>query len=841
MVGTLQNRYNRNAMSKRPGRILLFFLASFLLFVGHISAKTVLRERRSFNEGWLFNKTTDSSASQILYNDGSWRSLTLPHDWAIEGPFKPEYNPRTGGLPIVGEAWYRKHFKIDQSAKGKSVAIEFDGVMYNASVYVNGKKVYERPYGFIGFAMDISRYINYGGNNVIAIRLNPETLSARWYPGAGIYRNAWMEIRNPVHVKHWGTQILTPVITKDNAIVKIATEIVNDGEKLTSSYSLKTSIINAEGIEVAANISEITFADREAKITQEVQVKNPKLWDLALPYRYKAVSTIFKNNTPVDSYSSEFGIRTISYSREGFFLNGLKVKIKGVCLHNDLGALGAAVNYRATERQLEIMKSMGVNAIRTSHNPASPEQLDLCDKMGILVQEEAFDCWKLPKVENDYSKYWDTWHETDLRDMIRRDRNRPSIIMWSIGNEIREQNKEDGYLLARKLHGIVKEEDASRPTTAGFNNLNAAIKNGLAAEIDLVGANYKPADYAAVMKNNTDWIVYGCETSSCVSSRGVNHLPLEKYDKHPSLQVSSYDINSPGWAYPPDVEFHFQDSLPHVIGEIVLTGFDYLGEPTPYGGKDNLTHGNWDVDWPSRSSYFGIVDLAGFPKDRFYLYQSRWTTHPMVHILPHWNWEGTGFKEIPVFCYTNCEEAELFVNGKSLGRKKMGVDKTRIPVDFGAWKGRPNYFDSPYRLCWNVPYETGEIKVIAYNKGKEAASKTIKSAKAAHGIELIHDRKVIRADGVDLCFVTVKIVDEQSNFCPLANNKIEFRISGPASIAAVDNGNAASTEPFQANSRMAFNGLCLLVLKSKKGTAGEVKIEALSTGLKPVAFTVETK
>jgi beta-galactosidase len=316
---------------------------------------------------------------------------------------------------------------------------------------------------------------------------------------------------------------------------------------------------------------------------------------------------------------------------------------------------------------------------------------------------------------------------------------------------------------------------------------------------------------------------------------------LEKYDKHPSLQVSSYDINSPNWAYPADVEFHFQDSLPHVIGEFVWTGFDYLGEPTPYGGKDNLTHGNWDVDWPSRSSYFGIVDLAGFPKDRFYLYQSRWTTDPMVHILPHWNWEGTGVKEIPVYCYTNCDEAELFVNGKSLGRKKMGVDKTRIPVAFGAWKGRPNYFDSPYRLSWNVPYEPGELKVISYKNGKVAASKTIRTAKPAHGIELIPDRKVIRADGVDLCFVTVKIVDEQSNFCPLANNKIEFRISGPATIAAVDNGNAASTEPFQANSRMAFNGLCLLVIKSNKGATGEVKIEALSPGLKPAVITIQTK
>ncbi|HTH29728.1 MAG TPA: DUF4982 domain-containing protein, partial [Lacibacter sp.] len=472
---------------------------------------------------------------------------------------------------------------------------------------------------------------------------------------------------------------------------------------------------------------------------------------------------------------------------------------------------------------------------------ASPEQLNLCDKMGILVQEEAFDCWEMPKVENDYSRYWGQWHEQDLRDMIRRDRNRPSIIMWSIGNEIREQNKEDGYVIARALAKICKEEDASRPTTAGFNNFSAAIKNGLAAEVDLVGANYKPVDYASTMAEYKDWIVYGSETASCVSSRGVYHLPLEKYDKHSSLQVSSYDNQSPSWAYPPDVEFHFQDSLPNVIGEFVWTGFDYLGEPTPYGGKDNLTHGNWDVDWPSRSSYFGAVDLAGFPKDRFYLYQSRWTSEPMVHLLPHWNWEGSGITEIPVYCYTNCDEAELFVNGKSYGRKKMGIDKTQIPVSFFAWKNRPKYFESPYRLNWNVPYEKGEIKIIAYKDGKQAAVKVINTAKSPHQIRLMPDRKVISADGYDLSFVTVKIEDENGNFCPLADNKIDFKITGPVTIAAVDNGNAASTEPFQVNYRKAFNGLCLLVIKSKKGKAGIVKIEASSPGLKTAIVTVATK
>jgi beta-galactosidase len=828
-------------MSIRLFHKCLLLLPGLLFLAAVLTAQVSLRKRMTFNDGWLFKKTTDTASSEMKYNDVSWRKLSLPHDWAIEGPFKPEYNPRTGGLPIFDKAWYRKRFNIDESAKGKVITLEFDGIMYNAAIYINGKQVYHRPYGYSSFEINITPYINYGKENVIAVKVYPETLSSRWYSGAGIYRNVWMEIKNPVYVKHWGNHISTPVVTKEKAKVRIETNISGNQKQQAGDYKIKTSIVNAGEVEVASVTTNFNFISNESKVTQELEVANPALWGIETPHLYKAVSTIYKNNIAVDTYVENFGIRTISFSREGFFLNGKRVKIKGVCLHNDLGALGSAVNYRATERQLQIMKAMGINAIRTSHNPASPEQLDLCDKMGILVQEEAFDCWAMPKVENDYSKYWAQWHEQDLRDMIRRDRNRPSIIMWSIGNEIREQNEKDGYLLTRKLVKICKEEDPNRPTTAGFNNFSAAIKNGLAAEIDLVGANYKPADYGPTMEKYKDWIVYGCETASCVSSRGVYHLPLAKYDKHASLQVSSYDNQSPNWAYPPDVEFHFQDSLPNVIGEFVWTGFDYLGEPTPYGGKDNLTHGNWDVDWPSRSSYFGAVDLAGFPKDRFYLYQSRWTTEPMVHILPHWNWEGSGFKEIPVYCYTNCDEVELFVNGKSYGKKKMGVDKTIIPVAFNAWKGRNKNFESPYRLSWNVTYEKGEVKAVAYKNGKEVVSKIIRTAKDPSQINLAPDRKIINADGEDLSFITVKIEDENGNFCPLADNKIDFKISGPATIAAVDNGNAASIEPFQANYRKAFNGLCLLVIKSKKGEQGEVKIEASAPGLKTSVITVTVK
>lgn len=803
------------------------------------TAISQVRDRVSFNEDWLFQKTENSAASSIDFDDADWRKLSVPHDWAIEGPFKPEYNLRTGGLPVFGMAWYRKHFKIDASKKGQIVTIEFDGVMSNSTIFINGKEVYHRSYGFIGFEIDMTPYIKYGENNVIALKLNPEVLSIRWYPGAGIYRNVWLEFKNPVHIAHWGTHISTPEISNEAALIKIETKIDNENYFLKGKFQLQTIIFDESGNKVASNSADFVIK-KSTTITKKLTVHQPKLWDFETPHLYKAVTKILKKNVEIDQYETRFGIRTIEFSKEGFFLNGRKEKIKGVCLHHDLGPLGSAINYRATERQLQIMKEMGINAIRTSHNPTSPEQLELCDKMGILVQAEAFDGWKIPKTENDYNKYWDEWHETDLRDMIKRDRNHPSVIMWSIGNEMGEQKAEDGHIITKKLVDICHEEDPNRPVTAGFNQLSQALKNGLGTPLTLVGANYKPTQYADFMEQYPDMIIYGSETASTVSSRGIYHLPLEKYDKHPSLQVNSYDFNSPPWAYPPDIEFHSQDSLPNLIGEFMWTGFDYLGEPTPYGGKDNLTHGNWEVDWPARSSFFGAVDLAGFPKDRFYLYQSQWTDKPMVHILPHWNWEGTVLETIPVFCYTNAEEAELFVNGKSQGRKIKGLNKTRIPVNFSGWKNKEKYFDSPYRLSWNVPFEVGEIEVVAYNEGKEVARKSIKTAKEPSQISLEADRETINADGEDLSFITVKIEDENGTFHPLANNLIAFKISGPATIAAVGNGNATSTEPFQANYRKAFNGLCLLVLKSRKGEKGEITIEATSEGLVSKTLTLKS-
>jgi beta-galactosidase len=814
-------------MKKNTIKLVGLFILSVLI---QSCAKPQERMRASFNKDWTFQKGELGTEFEHDFDDSTWRKLDLPHDWAIEGPFDQANDARTGGLPIYGTAWYRKSFTIAATNKGSIITVEFDGVMNNAEIFVNGQKAGARPYGYIGFEVDLTPYIKFGDDNVIAVRVDPKELSARWYPGAGIYRNVYLNIKNQVSVAQYGTYITTPNITNEQAEIVINTTLENKTNK-SGAYTLNTILLNSEGQEISSTESNIDL-NSNTSIEDKLIVKNPILWDLDNPYLYTAKSVILKNGVPIDNYETTFGIRSINYSKEkGFELNGKQVKFKGVCLHHDLGPLGSAVNYRATERQLEIMKSIGVNAIRTSHNPPSPEQLALCDKMGILVQVEAFDEWAMAKVENGYNKFWEEWHERDLRDMIKRDRNHPSVVMWSIGNEIREQRSKNGGKVAQHLVDICHSEDPTRPVTAGFNNYPQCIKNGLADALDLVGFNYKPTQYNNVVKNNPDYIVYGAETASTVSSRGVYHLPLENYEKHESLQVSSYDIISPPWAYPPDFETYAQETMPQSLGEFVWTGFDYLGEPTPYNGNDNETHGKWGGDWPSRSSYFGIVDLCGFPKDRYYYYQSRWTEKPMVHILPHWNWENSGHKEIPVYCYTNCDEAELFLNGKSLGKKVMGVDKTTIPAEFSWWKKPETTWDSPYRLNWNVNYQPGELKVIAYKDGKPVAEKIIVTAGKPHHLELTPDRTEIDADGYDLSFVTVKVVDKEGNSCPLADNLINFKIEGPASIAAVGNGNAATTEPFQANYRKAFNGLCMLIIKSKTGEAGTIKITASSENL----------
>ncbi|MDZ8117357.1 glycoside hydrolase family 2 TIM barrel-domain containing protein [Pontiella agarivorans] len=784
-----------------------------------------LKMHQSFNEGWTFHKGTAKGAEAAGFDDSGWRTLDLPHDWAIEGPFDEKYNARSGGLPFHGTGWYRKTFDVPAEAAGKRVLITFDGAMYNAHVWVNGHFVGNRPYGYIEFQYDISKYLKFGAANVIAVRLQPEDLSTRWYPGAGIYRNVWLDYRNPIHVKQWGVTIETPEISDHIGKVAVRTELAGDTEDRT--LSILHEVISPDGKTVAQlEVPGVSTG------FQTMSVEKPKRWDLHSPNLYTLVTTVRKAGEEMDRVENRFGFRTLEFTKKEFRLNGRPVRIQGVCLHHDNGPLGAVVNRRADERKLQIMKKMGVNSIRTSHNPPSNEVLDLCDELGILVQDEAFDVWEIAKVPNGYNMFFAEWGERDLKDMVRRDRNHPSVFMWSIGNEILEQrDAKIGPEMAKKLNDWVKEVDTTRPTTCGFNWWPGPYETGMAAQIDIAGMNYKPLAYGApVNEYLPDNPVVGSETSSCTSSRGVYHLPIEKYKTHESKQVSSYDIIGPPWAYPPDVEFHQLKLNPEVYGEYVWTGFDYLGEPTPYGGRDNSTNGYWNDDWPCRSSYFGAVDLCGFPKDRFYLYQSQWTREPMVHVLPHWNWEGSGHESIPVMAYTNCEEVELFVNGVSKGRKVKGKDLTRLPVKFNHYE--KDYFDSPYRLSWEVPYEPGAIRVVGYIGGKAVAEKEIETAGAPAKIKLIPDRRKLMADGSDLSYVTVRIEDRKGRLCPLADNTVKFRVSGAGTIAAVGNGNAATTAPFQADHRDAFSGMCMLIVKAGKNN-GKIRVKAESDGLQP--------
>jgi beta-galactosidase len=800
--------------------------------------------RISFNDGWRFYKGEAEGAEQPSFDDSKWTELRLPHDWAIEGPFDPKLNPHTGALPIFGTGWYRKAFTLPENVKDRYFSIEFDGAMSNAHVWLNGHELGSRPYGYIGFGFDLTPYLHFGNEeNVLAVQLTPEDHSSRWYPGAGIYRNVWLDVTSSVHVARWGVYVTTPNVTDDGATVAVKTELRNR-RNVEAKVSLRTSILDDNRKQVSVKTTTASIGPGASQtIASGLHISRPQRWDIDHPYLYTLVSEVLDGKRVIDRYETPFGVRTIAFYNGkfrmdmprayGFFLNGRYLKLQGVCNHHDLGALGAAVNRRATERQLEIMKAAGVNAIRTSHNPPSPELLDLADRMGLLVMDEAFDMWRIPKVPNGYSKYYDQWSEQDIRDMVRRDRNHPSIIMWSIGNEIPEQRQADGWKEAKRLVEFVHQEDATRPTTSAFNNWDDAIKNKLADQVDLPGFNYQPMHYEEIMKDHPKWIIFGSETESCVSSRGTYHLPIEKYEKHESLQLSSYDIIAPRWAYCPDVEFAAQDRFPQVLGEFVWTGFDYIGEPTPYFGRN----ANNEHDWPARSSYFGFVDLAGFPKDRYYLYQSVWTKKPMVHLLPHWNWQEG--QTIPVMVYSNGDEVDLFLNGKSLGRKKRFSQSIELPV--GQKVSPDGKYVTKYRLEWQVPFEPGTLKAVAYQNGKEVASDEMRTAGPAQKVKLIPDRNVIRADGDDLSFITVRIEDKDGNLVPMADNLVRFSLTGPGEIAAVDNGNAATVEPFHADQRKAFNGLALLIVRSRDGQGGQIQVAAKSDGLSDAATEVTTQ
>jgi len=784
------------------------------------------------------NLGTDVAYTERRFDDRNWRQLRLPHDWGIEGPFDQANSGETGKLPWWGVAWYRKHFTVAASDRDKRFYLDIDGAMAYATIWLNDQFVGGWPYGYASFELDLTPYIDFGRDNVIAIRLDNPPESSRWYPGGGIYRNVWLVKTASVHVRHWGTFVTTPEVNASTATAHLQYTIENTAADETG-ITVRTEVykLAADGQKIGGAIA---FAQPlryglapggNVTGTTNIQINQPKLWSLKTPELYTLVVSVEQRGKVVDRYETVFGIRTIKFDADkGFLLNGEAVRLNGVCDHHDLGSLGTAINTRALERQIELLKEMGVNAIRTSHNPPAPELLDLCDRMGVVVMDESFDCWRRAKKPNDYHLLFDDWHEKDMRALIRRDRNHPSVILWSIGNEISEQVAPEGIPIAEALVRIVHEEDPTRPATAACNITPSGF-NGFQKTVDVFGYNYKPMEYGRFRKSNPLIPLIGTETASCVSSRGEYFFPLsdDKSQGRADFQVSSYDLAAPPWATPPDTEFRGQDEFPFTGGEFVWTGFDYLGEPTPFGGDTSSMLNFTDpaeqermarelkemgkIRVPARSSYFGILDLCGFKKDRFYIYQARWRADlPMAHILPHWNWPERVGQVTPVHVYTSGDEAELFLNGRSLGRRKKALYQ--------------------YRLRWDeVKYEPGELRVVAYKNGKQWAEAVTRTTGVASQVRLQADRPRLKADGQDLAFVTVSVADHDGQLVPRSKNRIRFELSGPGEIVAVDNGDATSHESFQAKERRAYNGLCLVIVRTLAGHPGQIKLKAQSDGL----------
>lgn len=829
---------------------LIYAIALMLVVNACANADASAPRSANFDEGWKFNLGDSAAYSQPDFNDSSWRSLNLPHDWAIEGDFSKENPSGTGGGALPGGiGWYRKTFTVPGYKEGEKVYIDFDGAYMNTTVYINGHELGTRPYGYASFSYDITPWLK-EGDNVIAVKVdNSDQPNSRWYSGCGIYRHVWLRKLDAIHVAQWGTYVTTSDITPDSATVNIATTVDNTSAT-DAEVTLTTRVIDPQG-KVAATVtaSDNIAAGKSATVNQSARVADPQLWSLDNPALYSVVTDVAVGGKTVDTYQTTTGIRTIEFTADkGFFLNGEQVKINGVCMHHDLGALGAAVNTRAIRRQLEILQEMGVNAYRASHNPPAPEVLALCDSMGILVMDEAFDMWRKRKTERDYARFFDEWHERDLTDLVTRDRNHPSIIMWSIGNEVLEQWSDaaadtlsleeanlilnfghgadklakDGdemsvnSMLTAKLADIVKQLDPTRPVTAGMNEPNPGnhlIKSGA---LDVIGLNYHDEWYDDAEKNYPGKPLLGSETVSALMTRGYYKNPSDsiiiapkRWDipyEDPSFACSAYDNEHVPWGTTHENSLRrMKDD--RVMGQFIWTGFDYIGEPTPYG-------------WPARSSYFGIVDLAGFPKDVYYMYQSEWRPDKTVlHLFPHWNWTPGQTVDLLAY-YNNADEVELFVNGKSQGVRSKG--------------------DGEYHVMWRVPFEPGTIKAVSRKAGKAVAEQVINTAGEPAQIRLTPDRATIAADGNDLSFVTVEILDSDGNLCPTAVNEVTFTVEGAGQNEGVDNGNPISLERFKADSRKAMAGKALLIVRNN-GKKGDINVKAVSPGLSDATVTLKAK
>ncbi|MBI3347864.1 MAG: glycoside hydrolase family 2 protein [Burkholderiales bacterium] len=784
--------------------------------------------------------------AQPGFDDAGWRLLDLPHDWGVETAFQQALPGETGKLPWQGVAWYRK--RVPGAPAGQRTVLEIDGALANSAVYCNGRLVGGWPYGYTSYQVDLTGCLNPGADNSLAIRLDNPAKSSRWYPGGGLYRHVWLTHTGAVHVPAGQVFVRTPEASAARATVAVRVAVANARPApVTVGVTVDVYRADANGRPVGVPLApsreqpRTLNAGERTAMDFDLRLARPALWDVAAPQRHVAVTVVKQGGRVLDRVETPFGIRSIAFTADdGFHLNGRRVQLNGVCMHHDLGALGAAFNVRAAERQLELLREMGVNAIRTSHNPPAPELLELTDRMGFLVIDELLDTWTQAKKPQDYHQHFADWSEADLRAWVRRDRNHPSVILWSTGNEIHEQGMPQGRAVSARLAALVNAEDPTRLITVGANVVDAGF-NGFQRTVGAFGYNYKPHEYARFHTANPTQPLYGSETASTVSSRGEYLFPVSDNQAQGLMgyHVSSYDLSAPPWATTPDTEFRAQDRHRFVAGEFVWTGFDYLGEPTPFNDDaTNLLNFHTSeereraraeiarlgrLQLPSRSAYFGILDLAGFKKDRFYLYQARWRPDlPMAHILPHWNWPERVGLVTPVHVYTSGDEAELFLNGRSLGRRQKA--------------------EGEYRLRWNdVVYEPGELVVVAYKAGKEWARSLVATTGAADGLQLAADRAAITADGRDLAFVTATVADAAGRAVPRSKPLLSFTLDGPGEIVATDNGDPTDHTAFKSTERRAFNALGLAIVKLKAGATGPVLLRVTSEGLKPAEVVIRPR
>ena len=807
----------------------------YLMTMGFCLVLNLHAQRSEYllEKGWKFTKGEVSNAEMPAFNDAKWETVDIPHDWAIFGPFDKNNDlqnvavtqnfetqaslktGRTGGLPYVGIGWYRTTF---HSTPGKQTTLIFDGAMSEARVLVNGKEACFWSCGYNSFYCDVTSLVNEDGkNNTLAVRLENRPQSSRWYPGAGLYRNVHVVTTEKIHVPVWGTQITTPYVKDEYASVCLRTTILNAGK---TELTVVTDIMDADG-QVVSTKTNKGVINHGQPFTQNFIVERPKLWSPETPVLYKVVSKIYSGDTLLDTYSTRFGIRTIEYiADKGFYLNGKRRKFQGVCNHHDLGPLGAAINVAALRHQLTLLKEMGCDAIRTSHNMPAPELVELCDEMGFMMMLEPFDEWDIAKCDNGYHRFFNEWAEKDMVNMLRQYRNNPCVVMWSIGNEVPTQWSPEGYKVAKFLQDICHREDPTRPVTCGMDQVKSVLANGFAAMLDIPGLNYRAHLYDEAYERLPQNIILGSETSSTVSSRGVYKFPVERkagamYDDH---QSSSYDLEYCSWSNIPDIDFARAEDHEWTIGQFVWTGFDYLGEPSPYDTNA----------WPNHSSMFGIIDLASIPKDRYYVYRSVWNKEAeTLHILPHWNWEGREGEKTPVFVYTNYPSAELFINGKSYGRQTKHKNGT---------------VENRYRLMWHdAVYQPGEVRVVAYDEqGNPVAEKTVRTAGKPHHIELVTDRSSLQADGKDLAYVTLRIVDKDGNLCPNDGRLVSFKVKGAGKYRASANGDPTCLDLFHKPEMHAFGGMLTVIVQSGEKT-GEIELQATAKGIKTGTIRIPVK